>query len=309
MNGIKGFLLFITKIFKHIWNGSFKKKADERTLILNQCINETCPCDELKKERQNIKKYKRNFEKELWQKNEQKYRNGEASESVLKNSAIGDIDLAIIEWFRERWLEKPSTEKIQFYLWLESVYIYHLKKQSKNKTEHFGTLRKYSHSKSILKSDESISRSIINTATYIIGIILYLLYFSKLQNLFIDLLVYISKHLNWEIQAETRKTISLIIMLGIFILHYLLHIYILYKEQYYREMIPGENKREAWIRHVTAIQAYQKVILQYLQDMGDFPYYLCPQDKEQYLKSQIINAWEQNALLFQKNMNKESEVK
>lgn len=305
MAGLKRLLLQVPKGARCIWKGSSRRKAKERSYILNQWNDEDLSCDEVNTERQKIKKYKHNFEKELWRENEQKYLNGEVSESVLKDSSIEEIDLALINWFKDRWLADSSSKKIQFYLWLEAIYVYHLKKYNKNKREHFESVRQQSHSRSLIKSGKSIYRLLTGILAFGGGI-LYISFLGRLKELCTDLLNFINTDI---IQEKTIENVSFLFALLFGIISIICLLRIFYKEQYYKERIPEDKKKETWVRHVTAIQAYQKVILEYLEDVGDFAYYICPQDKENYLMSQMISVWKQNAELFQENMRKESKGK
>ena len=238
----------------------------------------------------------------FWEREQNKINVSELMRRKKSLSRIEEIDLSIMYWFRDKWLKNGGTsERISFYLWLESNYMGHLIEHQKHKKSHF------SSSISRLKKQAKL------TGLKQVGTV-----FLKIISLgFAGVLSYVSIKDIGEMFANIAEksegldgavgAIGVVGVVGvvIFFLCVFYFVGMFGKTEYGRQKNRLIDNKETWLRHQEAIVNYQKEMLDYIWELGDYNRTMLDENKDMMFMRNIKDVWSKNAGKFQDNMNKQ----
>lgn len=289
--GLKSLFIKIKTIFQIIWKGNPKKKIQDlyfyygsknESLFSNRNDN-----DLLKSEKNYLSKCKAEYEMERLKQMQAGY------EFEIRESGIREIEIGVINWFREVWLENETDrEKIRFYLWLEADYFEHFQQFVKHKNSHFESAD--------IQNKNEVRLALFKWIVLIGG---YIITFLAGIN-WSDILSFVETSTLLKQYKTLKLGIGLFLMV-IFIVSLFYIITTFLNVEYLRKDSILRQKKETWLRHVEAISNYQKEMLGFLWNLEGYQTCSSIEEKKKLLMNNIVKVWMKDNNKFQSNMASE----
>lgn len=291
-HGLKYLFIKIKTISQIIWKGSPKEKikdlysyyeSENESLSSNQNND-----DLLKSEKDYLLKYKVEYEIGRLKQMQGGY------EFEIQESGIRVIEIGVINWFREAWMEhETDTKNIRFYLWLEADYFEHFQQFVKHKNSYFESSDIQNRNEACLSFFKWMAIVVGYIITFLAGVNWYDV------SQFVATSTFLQRH-----KALKLGSALLLIVIFIIALFYIVKAFL--NTEYLKRDSILRQKKETWLRHVESISNYQKEMLGFLWNLEE--YQTCPsiEEKKKLLMNNIVKVWMKDNNKFQSNMAPES---
>ena len=249
------------------------------------------------------KRVKRNLKDTSWKSfYEQDSNKTKVMERMKKQIAlkrIEKINFDILFWFRAKWLGDKSDiqdDKYKFYVWLESNYMEHLIAHQKHKKGHFSSSLSYLKKEARLGMMNKVVGAFIKFAIFVLSVY-SIAEFEYIKNQILTSI----KFSEWSKGAKIGS-IAFVLIISLFGIVYFVGLFS--KTEYGRQKKRLVASKETWLRHQEAVIGYQKEMLDYIWEIGDYDYMILNANRDRLLMQNIKAVWIENSEKFQRNMKR-----
>lgn len=298
---IKKIRTYFKKKLKKIGSKKLKEKIDiyKNSIPSGYAIEE----ESITQERDRLWSYKKQFECQRYEKiynqyNEEFY---EKHKLYYNESGIRPIELGILNWFEEEWMQRQTSKKIKFYLWLKTDYLEHFEQYISNRDSYFESEKKRNKYASKSKLLLAIKGSLIMAVPFVARWVI-----DRLKNISEGTNNKISEWIITIITAKPMiiKAASIIVVIAaLSLIIWALNAF--FQEEYMKRDNALRQKKETWVRHVEAIGNYQQEMIGYIWNLGEYAMREL-EDKDQFFMEQIEKVWMLDNKKFVSNMSKVS---
>lgn len=292
--GLKWFPQSIRRLLHCICTGRFKTKTAYFKEFWMDKYSSDGANDSAALEERNVRNIKARYERKRLESLEHEHERdiNVLGEQRFYDSGIRDIELGVLEWFKEKWLEEETSEKVKFYLWLKADYMEHFQQYVYNKYAHFQKMDTQNKYEAISVSGKKIVAIVSYIVTFLLG--------ANVK----DLWDYIRQ--NYWLEGQYKwLTIGIILLAAVFVAVFLIWGFMVL---FHTELSQKDNtlrqREETWVRHVAAIGSYQREMLAYIWNLETYQNCADQKEKDQLLMEKILDAWIKDNEKFQLNMSK-----